>query len=293
MVFWRYLVENKTWWLYVHTWADTHSPEYTHRPTHTYTHRSVHAFLTGDPSLQGALTSHYSLVALPALYSLLSEPGSPRSTPWGTELNASDCLGGDAKKPGGRQWEPGAREQWTNRQQASHLGTLGGFGNAGNMGRIFLGFPTEGGEAGVLTLHSHPWRKLLTTVSVPQAIWPAAWWAEKLLDQRKPQAPGQRGVGWKLDPGGQTWNWWSSFPHNGETSGICYSSLDKSLFLGLRPQGVNQLDRDKGRSDDYRARPWLHPSQLPLPLLMPEKSRQESNSMNFKNSFLHLLTRSS
>ena len=108
---------------------------------------------------------------------------------------------------GGEQWEPGAREQWTNHQQASRLGTLGGFGNAGNMGRIFLGFPTEGGEAGVLTLHSHPWRRLLTTVSVPQAIWPAAWWAEKLLDQRKPQAPGQRGVGWKLDPRGQTWNW--------------------------------------------------------------------------------------
>lgn len=131
MVFWVYLVENKSWWLCVHTWADTHSPK--HRHTHTHTGPSM-------PSSQGTRLSKVLWLhiivwcLLPALYNLLSEPGSPRSTPWGTELNASNCLGGDAKKP----WEgSGNLGQGNNGPVASkqatwvHLKALGMLGTWG------------------------------------------------------------------------------------------------------------------------------------------------------------------
>lgn len=73
-------------------------------------------------------------------------------------------MGGDARKPwegGGDlgQGKDGLIEGFAVKQAPwGHLGfsATGSARNAGSMGNIFSGLPTEVEGAGVLTLHSHP-----------------------------------------------------------------------------------------------------------------------------------------
>ena len=134
MIFWLYWVKNKTWWLYVHTWADTQE--------------LPHPFLTESSSLQDALISHFTHHHFRVCCLRLGAP----------ELSASSYLGGEARKP----WEGGGdlgqgndelMEGFAIKQAPwGHLGfsAAGSARNAGARGTSSQGSPLRSRELGCL-----------------------------------------------------------------------------------------------------------------------------------------------